>query len=442
MGRTCCPSGSAAATTPFMYDMGNPNPYERLRQTVRLLRSDGAEGVSQRLRRRAAEALSPAADARLPVRREDLLRAAEIAAGGWLAPAPVSHRRGDPLTIAWVTVPPNSAAGGHTTLFRIVTELERAGHRCVVYLDDRHGWSIEQHRRTVRSCWPRVRADVRDLAAGIEDSHVVVATSWKTAYPVLASRAKGVRCYFVADFEPSFYAAGSESMLAEATYRFGFYGVTLGRWIADLVRRDYGMQAEHFDFACDLEHYMLDRRAAAAYMRTGVCYYCRPSTPRRAHELAVATLDLFASRHPEIEIHLFGEPSGRLGFRATHHGFLDPARLGVLYNRCVAGLVLSATNVSLVPHEMLGCGCIPVVNDAEHNRIVLDNSHVAYAPATPFELAAALDALVERPAAERDEMAAAAAASVSGTTWVQAGAEVERILRDVVAARIVPAVSA
>ena len=50
--------------------------------------------------------------------------------------------------------------------------------------------------------------------------------------------------------------------------------------------------------------------------------------------------------------------------------------------------MLSATNVSLVPHEMLAAGCIPVVNDAEHNRMVLDNAHVAYAPATPFELAA------------------------------------------------------
>jgi hypothetical protein len=35
------------------------------------------------------------------------------------------------------------------------------------------------------------------------------------------------------------------------------------------------------------------------------------------------------------------------------------------------GLVLSATNMSLVPYEMLAACCIPVVNDAEHNRCVL-----------------------------------------------------------------------
>ena len=35
----------------------------------------------------------------------------------------------------------------------------------------------------------KVRAEVRDLAGGIEDAHVVFATSWETAYPVLATPA-------------------------------------------------------------------------------------------------------------------------------------------------------------------------------------------------------------------------------------------------------------
>ena len=91
-------------------------------------------------------------------------------------------------------------------------------------------------------------------------------------------------------------------------------------------------------------------------------------------------LDLFSRRHPEVDIHLFGRSVRRPPFAATDHGLLTPQQLNRLYNRCIAGLVLSATNVSLVPHEMLAAGCIPVVNDAEHNRVVLDNPHVAYAP--------------------------------------------------------------
>jgi glycosyltransferase involved in cell wall biosynthesis len=88
--------------------------------------------------------------------------------------------------------------------------------------------------------------------------------------------------------------------------------------------------------------------------------------------------------------------------------------------------------VSLVPHEMLAAGCIPVVNDAERNRMVLANDHVAYAPATPFELAAKLCEVVERPLAERHAAAQAAAASVQATSWEDAGAAVVRIVEDVV----------
>ena len=405
---------------------------ERLRQARRLLSSEGATGVTVRLRTRAAAAIAPQGDTRLRVTREDLLAAAEVASGGWMLPGPAPVRPGEPLTIGWVSVPPAESSGGHATMFRMITALERAGHTCVLYLDDQHGWDIEQHRRNIRAWLPSVRAEVRDVRAGVADGHALVATSWQTAYPVLASRAKGVRFYCVADFEPSFYPAGSDYLLAEATYRFGFYGVTLGAWLAQLLRRDYGMQADHFDFGADLETYQLDRSPGAAERRTGVCYYCRPSTPRRAHELAMAALDLFAARHPEVDIHLYGEPAGRLPFRATSHGFLKPRELNALYNRCIGGLALSATNASLVPHEMLACGCIPVANDAEHARIVLDNDEVRYAQATPFELAAALSAVVEEHSAERVETAAS---SVTGATWDDAGATLERIIRREVMAR-------
>jgi len=413
--------------------MSRPRPSvgERARQMRRLLHSEGPRGVASRLRLRASQAIAPAAGG-IPVEREYLVRASEAAARGRALPGPVPWQPGEPLRIGWVCRPPGEGSGGHTTMFRMVGALERNGHACAVYVDDRHGWGLDQHRRAVRSWWPWVKADVRDLAAGIEDAHAVVATSWETAYPLLASEAKGVRCYFVQDFEPSFYAAGSEALLAEATYRFGFHGITAGRWLAGLLRDRYGMAAEHFDFGCDLERYA-GRNTAAP---DGVCYFCRPSVPRRAHELAVVALDRFAARHPEIEIHTYGESPGALPFAATDHGMLTPSQLGALYRRCTAGLVVSATNVSLVPYEMLAAGCIPVVNDAEHNRIVLDNDHVAYAGATPVELADALTRLVSRPPLERLATAAAAGESVASSSWEESGARVERILLDAVAAKV------
>lgn len=419
--------------------MRRPSAVDRVRQAGRLVRSEGYDGVAARLAKRVSNGLSPPGTASLPIARPDLLRAAEIAASGWTLPPPLPARVREPLTVAWVCAPPGPGSGGHTTMFRLVSALEQAGHTCVVYLKDDHGWSLDLHERTIRSWWPWLEAEIRDASEGIEDAHGIFATSWDTAYPVLASPARGVRFYLVQDFEPSFYPAGSEALMAEATYRFGFHGVTAGRWLAERLRRDYGMSADPFDFGRD-PVYALDR-SVPARERTGVCFYSKPDTPRRAFELAVLALDLFSARHPEVDIHLFGLPAKRLPFEAADHGLCTPERLNQLYNRCIAGLVLSATNVSLVPHEMLAAGCIPVVNDAEHNRVVLDNSEVAYAAATPFELADALSTLVERPLDGRAAAADAAAASVAAMSWDDAGASAERIVRRVVeeAARPTPA---
>jgi hypothetical protein len=89
---------------------------------------------------------------------------------------------------------------------------------------------------------------------------------------------------------------------------------------------------------------------------------------------------------------------------------------------------------------MLAAGCIPVVNDAEHNRMVLDNSQVAYAPATPFELAAKLCELVERPLPGRVAAAEAAASSVQTNTWDKAGTAIVKVVERVVSDAIRPRV--
>jgi hypothetical protein len=410
----------------------SPSPIDRVRQTRRLLRREGASGISERLLDRASRRLAPPGRVRLPVSKDDLVRAGEIAASGWVLPQGLPAAPGEQLTVAWVCVPPGSGSGGHRTMFRMVHALEQAGHRCILYLTDRHGWAIEQHRRTIRTWWPELEAEVRDAADGIEDAHAIFATDWSSAYPVVASPALGKRFYFVQDFEPWFYPSGSEALLAEATYRFGFHGVTAGAWLAQRLRSDYGMEADHFEFGCDLDRYGLDPAAA----RTGICYYARFTKPRRAYELGVVALELFAERNPGVDIHFYGDDVARLPFEAVEHGTLTPEQCNELYQRCIAGLVLSATNVSLVPHEMLAAGCLPVVNDAEHNRMVLDNDHVVYAPATPFEIASTLTALVERSATERDRAAVVAAGSVQSCSWAGSGAKVENIVRTLVEAAV------
>lgn len=419
--------------------MSRPGGAERLRQAGRLLAGEGARGVALRLLRRAERALGADEAAALPLRPEEIERAGEIALEGRPLPGPAPRRDGEPLRVAWVCRPPGEGSGGHTTMFRMAAALERAGHECALYLDDRHGWALDQHRRTVRAWWPWLSAEVRDLRAGIADAHAVLATSWETAYPVLASPARGARCYFVQDFEPAFHPAGGIALLAEETYRFGFHGIAAGRWLAELLRDRYGMASDHFELGVDRDLYDLGEGEGE---RDGVCWFCRPSTPRRAHETAVLTLARFAARRPEVTIHVYGERPGRLPFPFVDHGLLPPPRLADLYRRCAAGLALSATNVSLVPCEMLACGCRPVVNEAARNRLVLGDAAALYARPNPAALAAALERLVLPPPPQRRAAARAAAASVAGRGWEGAEAEFVAALEGAVDAARGPRVGA
>jgi glycosyltransferase involved in cell wall biosynthesis len=405
---------------------------ERARQVQRLLVSEGSQGVVRRMRIRAAGKLAPPGIKPLTVRTADFVRAAVVAADGWRHPGPLPLKKGEPMTVAWVCSSPGAGSGGHMTMFRMVEALEDAGHTCVVYLVDRHGWEIGQHEAFVRRHWPNVSAPIRDFDRGLDDSHAVIATSWDTAYLVLGTKAMGSRLYFVQDFEPLFYPAGSEALLAEATYSFGFHGITAGAWLEEKLETEYDMDCEHFEFGCDLDAYPIDESPDAIDRRRGVAYYCRPGTPRRGHELAVFALELFAKRHPEIPIHLYGSTVRDLPFQAHQHGLLTPRELGQLYNQCVAGLVISATNVSLVPWEMMSAGCTPVMNDAHHNRLVLHNDNVLYTRPTPHDLAAALSELVSESTERRLIRALTVAASVTSSSWTEAGRTVEKAIREIV----------
>lgn len=402
----------------------------RGRQLGRLMRAEGLAGILKRARTRLARQLAPAGSAVLPIGDAEFEAEANMSAAGWALPSPVAWREGESLSIAWVTDPPAPGSGGHTTMFRLIRALRAAGHSSTLYLVDRHGWDVPQHLARIRQGWPDVEIEVRDFRDGVADCHALFATGWESAWTVLRTDALGLRCYLVQDYEPLFHAAGSHSLLAEATYNFGFKGVTAGKWLPSVLEERFGMEAVGFDFGCDRDRYFLKERRG---VRRAVSYYCRPTSPRRAHELAVAALRLFSRRNPDVPIHLYGERVQDLGFEAMQHGVLSPEQLNDLYNKCAAGLVLSATNVSLVPHEMLAAGCIPVVNDADHNRLVLDNDQVKYAPATPYHLAAALEDVVRRSSEDEQDQVTRAAASVSGRTWDAVGEEFVSIVTQLVA---------
>ncbi|THK39041.1 glycosyltransferase family 1 protein [Ensifer sp. MPMI2T] len=390
----------------------------RARQFRDVLAKDGYRGIVTRVRLKASDWIRPRTVV-WPVFPDDVL-AADLSRPPARAVPPIA--RGQPIVVNWVMEASGPGSGGHTTVCRIVKYLERRGYMNRVYLYDPFGGD-QKYFQSISKNYYGLTCEIGDARAGMKDAHAVVATAWPTAYAVYNARCTGKRFYFVQDYEPFFYPLSTNSMLAENTYRMGFHGITAGRWLAEKLSREFGMTTDHFPFGCDTARY----RREPTSKRSGVAFYARAGTPRRAVELGLLALEIFANRCPAVELHLFGERLRDLPFRFVNHGLVTPTTLNEIYNRCFAGLSLSLTNVSLVPYEMLAAGCIPVVNDADHNRMVLDNSHIHYAPATPHSLAAALEAVVTM--ADFEAASKQGAESVVSASWDDAGAAVDAVFR-------------
>jgi glycosyltransferase involved in cell wall biosynthesis len=390
----------------------------RYRQARDLWTGEGLTEIAERVRRAMAEWLAPKG-ALMPVRRADVI-AADLSRPFLPAIPKISYEQ--PLIVNWVIVPQGAGAGGATTVFRIIRYLEAHGYSNRVYFYNVFRADHRYYESIVREFYG-FHGPVANLDGEMEDAHAVVATAWPTAYPVFNSRCSGKRFYFVQDFEPYFYPFGALSVLAENTYRMGFHAITIGECFSEKLRTEFGIPVDSFEYGCDTSRYC----RLPAVRRTGVVFYARPEAPRRGVELGLMALEVFAKRHPEIDIHLYGTKMGKQPFRCINHGRVPPVKLNHIYNHCYAGLSLSMTNVTLVAYEMLAAGCIPVVNDTINIRTDLKSPFIRYAPPEPHALASELEAVVMTQ--DFESLSRLAAASVRSISWNDAGAKVDAIFR-------------
>ncbi len=138
------------------------------------------------------------------------------------------------------------------------------------------------------------------LSRNIKDSDALIATSWPTAYAARSIGNTAQKFYFVQDIEYMFHPPGSLYELARQSYRLGFRGITLGIWIADVLRRDFEMECSAFGFSYDRDAYADTGSRLLPMGKKRVLFYARPETERRGFELGVLALSLVAQKMPDI----------------------------------------------------------------------------------------------------------------------------------------------
>lgn len=312
-------------------------------------------------------------------------------------PAHMSASQSGPFRINWILPGVVAAHGGLLNIFRTIQQLEAWGHENRVYVLGRLPGGSTLAKERIRKSYFPINAEVEVLSDNIKDSDALIATSWPTAYATRSVGNTAQKFYFVQDIEYMFYASGSLYEFARQTYQFGFRGITLGSWIADVLRREFNMECSAFGFSYDRDAYASTGRRLLPAGKKRVLFYARPETERRGFELGILALSLVAKKMPEVEFVLVGFPrqSLDLPFQAILPGVLPISELGPLYRSCDVALVLSHTNLSMLPLELMACGCAVVSNEGPNVEWLLTEQTVQLAKPDPKSLAEAVIELLD-----------------------------------------------
>lgn len=287
-----------------------------------------------------------------------------------------------PLTLNWVIPEMGVGSGGHINIFRFINLLQQRGIKNRIYVFKGNSLDTnEKLRGFLKEHYDIVNEgiEIYNDVSYMKFAHGTVATSWITAYYVRKFNNTISKFYFVQDFEPYFYAVGSEYMFAENTYRFGFRGITAGDWLKDKLRDEFGMKTSSFGFSYDRGLYNPKEKKDKVKR---LFFYARPVTARRAFELGLLSLNEIARRIPEVEVVFAGWDVSNYEIPFTHlnAGSVKLEDLAELYAQCDMCLVLSNTNLSLLPLEVMASNSVAVCTKGansdwlvnEKNSIMVD----------------------------------------------------------------------
>jgi glycosyltransferase involved in cell wall biosynthesis len=248
-------------------------------------------------------------------------------------------------------------------------------------------------------------ATIRDFdqLSSLPASDVGICTLWSTAFFLLRENRLKRKFYFLQDDETRFYPAGTLSGLVEASYRFGFIGLSNTPAPARMYREEYQGQAISFYPSIDSAiFYPAKEPLAVAPYR--IFWYARPGHPRNGFELCAQMFrKLKAVMGDSVDIIAAGdewEPSlyalqgivrnlGRLSYRGTAD----------LYRTCHLGVVMMFTrHPSYIPFELMACGCPVVTNDNSQTRwFFKPGENCCIGETSPSSLAATIKEALNNP---------------------------------------------
>jgi glycosyltransferase involved in cell wall biosynthesis len=230
----------------------------------------------------------------------------------------------------------------------------------------------------------------------IPNHDIGICTAWQTAFPLLKFNRLKLKFYFMQDYEPDFYPAGTIHSLAASTYRFGFTAICNSPDMSKIYKQQ-GKQV--FDFKPSIDKHIFhppseprpdDNRPLR------LLFNARPFAMRSAFELGVHSVWkaklLLGDKITIVCVGGGWDPSNYGLQGAEFHDQLTPPELGRLYRSCDIAMSLMMTpHASYTTIELMASGCLVVTSQSPYRDwIIKDRINCLVAMPSPSCLAEAI----------------------------------------------------
>jgi glycosyltransferase involved in cell wall biosynthesis len=298
--------------------------------------------------------------------------------------------------------------GGIYTIFRFIEAFSLKGLRTTVVIFDNKYFDVDKMKRDVSHHFPGL-ADVEVInfdpgqqpISSLPARDIAFATIWMSAYVLLKYNKAKRKYYFIQDYEPLFYEAGSMYALAESTYRFGFRGLVNTPGLLWALNQRHGLEGISFIPAVDKRYSPAGRTTKKDKVR--IFFYARPKNPRNAFELGILTIKELKKKYGDkIEVITAGanwnEADYGLVSQITNLGLLSSLEeVSNLYRSCDIGFVyMLSKHPSYQPFEFMACGMATVTNRNEDNLwLFKDGENCLLAEPSPAAMVEKIGRLID-----------------------------------------------
>jgi glycosyltransferase involved in cell wall biosynthesis len=298
---------------------------------------------------------------------------------------------------------------GIQTIFRFMEKFSKEGVHNTIVIYDNPAVDKDKVKDEITSSFPDLK-DFDLVIFGedkIEDidklppSDIAICTIWISAYVLLRFNKTKIKYYFIQDYEPLFYVAGSTSALAESTYRFGFKGIVNTPGLLTAVNREHGLEGKSFIPAVNKNLYYPDPNRDNNKVR--IFFYARPSNPRNSFNLGVLTIkkliDTFGNG---IEIITAGaewdESEYGLKGKIKNLGLIKSLEdVAGLYRSCHIGfayMMNKHTTYQMMEYSASGMATV-MNNNEDHHWLHVDGKNCLLAEPSPSAMAEKIGMLVK-----------------------------------------------